>query len=128
MLVWALSQTRYERGYAGQVASGILISLISGLIIMVNAVIFRTVIFPDYLDEIRIAYIEMLRTEGKTEEEIAKMIRAMSGSQTPAMQAISGFLGTLFTGLVASLVIAIFYRRKEQDEHSANLDIGLYLL
>jgi hypothetical protein len=58
-------------------------------------------------------YVEMLRTEGKSEEEIKMVIDALAGSQTPVMGAIYGFVGTVMTGLIASLLIAIGYKKKD---------------
>jgi hypothetical protein len=113
VLIWGLKQTAETKGYGGQVVSGLIISAVGGVIIFVNSIIFTSVVFPNYFEEIRIVYVEMLRTEGKSEEEIKMVIDALAGSQTPVMGAIYGFVGTVMTGLIASLLIAIGYKKKD---------------
>lgn len=74
--------------------------------------IFTSVVFPNYYNDLNVAYTQMMQGQGLSEEEITKAIDAMKVTQTPFMGAIMGVVGTVGTALVASLVIAIFKRKK----------------
>jgi hypothetical protein len=54
----------------------------------------------------------MLEQAGKSPEEVRAQVEAMAATQTPFLQALFGAIGTIVTGLVASLVIAAFVRRR----------------
>jgi len=112
VLVWALRQTATEKTYGAQVGAGILMSVIGGVIIIGSSLLFTTVAFPRYFEELRVAQTQMLINSGNTEAEAAAQMEMAAQFQTPWYQAIFGFFGTLLTGAVASLVIAIFARKK----------------
>ena len=54
----------------------------------------------------------MLLEQGKNAQEIRAAMELAAKTNTPIASAVSGFIGTLVTGLVASLVIAGFVRAK----------------
>jgi predicted lipid-binding transport protein (Tim44 family) len=54
----------------------------------------------------------MLESQGKSAAEIAEALRANAATATPMAQAMSGFLGTLITGILVSAIIAIWVRAK----------------
>ena len=113
VLVVALRQTAAQgRAYGAQVGAGTLIALIAGVIIFIGSYLFTTVVFPDYFAEVRAAGVEAFRAQGMSEEQITTTLDQMAPMQTPFMNALMGFLGTLITGVLASLIIAVFYRKK----------------
>lgn len=113
MLVWGLRQTAARgRGYGGQVGAGMLISLIGGVIIIGSSILFTSVVFPDYFQELQGIQAQMMKAQGKSDIEIASMLAATAPMQTPVMNALTGFAATIVTGLLSSLVIAAFVRRK----------------
>jgi len=113
VLVWGLKQTAAQgRTYGGQVAAGTLMSVVGGVIIILSSFLFTLVVFPNYFEEIRVVQQEMLKAAGKTDAEIAAEVEMAAQFQTPVMQAIFGFIGTVFTGLIGSLIIGAFYRKK----------------
>ncbi|MBI3194459.1 MAG: DUF4199 domain-containing protein [Ignavibacteriae bacterium] len=112
ILYFALKETATTKTYGGQVVNGLLVSVYGGIIIFVSSMIFTSVVFPNYFSDLNAAYTEMMSGQGMSEEEITKAIQAMASTQTPFMGAIMGFVGTVGTALVASLVIAIFKRKK----------------
>jgi len=114
VLIWGLKQTAPAKTYGGQVGAGTLMSLVGGGIIIIVSILFTALLFPKYFEEVRTMTIEMYKVQGKTEEEINALLSASQWSQTPIVTALSGFLGTLVTGLIASLIIAIFLRKKDQ--------------
>lgn len=108
-LVWGLRCTAAPgRSYGQQVIAGTMMSVVAGAIIVVASLVFTMVAFPDYTSALEAATRASLQQQGRTEAEIAEALRANAASATPMAQAMSGFIGTLITGIVASAVIAIF--------------------
>ena len=112
-LIWGLRQTAAEgRTYGGQVVAGTLMAVVAGVVIIGSSLLFTMVAFPDYFAELEAAQRQMLQAQGQTPEQIEAAIEAGKTSATPMANAMSGFLGTLVTGILASAVIALFVRRK----------------
>ncbi|MCU0412110.1 MAG: DUF4199 domain-containing protein, partial [Bacteroidetes bacterium] len=95
-----------------QIAAGMLISLVGAAIIFVGSYLFTTVAFPQYFEEIRTVGERVLREQGKSEEEIRTTMELSASMQTPFFNAITGVIGTLMTGVIASAIIAFFVRKK----------------
>lgn len=114
VLVWALRKTAAEgRGYGGQVGAGTLISGIGGLIIIGGSLLFTTVAFPNYFAEIAAVQEQQLRAAGQSEEQIRTFMQMSAPGRTPMAQALTGFLGTMVTGVVVSAILAIFIRARK---------------
>src|SRR5262245_25357093 len=112
-LVWGLRRTAAEgRGYGGQIAAGTMMAIIAGVIVIGSSLLLTTVVFPDYFNEMQNTYRTILQRQGKTEAEIAAIVRSEMSGQTPMNQAMAGFLGTLVTGILASAVIAVWVRAR----------------
>jgi hypothetical protein len=107
-----LSITAAERTYGGQVIAGVLMSFVAGLLIILISLLFTSVMYPHYFEEVRSAIAEGMRRRGMGEAEINAEISAMSAVQSPIANAMAGFFGTVATGFAASLVIAVFRRKK----------------
>ena len=114
-LIWGLRRTAAEgRTYGGQIVAGTLMAVVAGVIIIGSSLLFTTVAFPDYFRELEAAQRQTLSSQGKSSAEIDEAVRASAVASTPMAQAMSGFIGTLVTGILASAVIAIWVRNKEQ--------------
>jgi hypothetical protein len=87
-------------------------SVVAAAIIFCGSMLFTTVAFPDYFQDLRDAHAEMLRAAGRSAAEIEAEVAQASAGQTPLANALAGVAGTIGTGLLASLVIALFHRRK----------------
>jgi len=98
--------------YWQQVAAGTGMAAVAAVIIFCGSFLFTSVVFPEYFGEIQTLQAEMMRTAGSSEAEISTAMDLAKTMQTPLINAISGAIGTLATGLVASLVIAAFCRQK----------------
>ncbi len=112
VLLWALRQTAATTPYLGQVGKGTVIAVIGAVIIFCGSLLFTTVLFPHYFEELRTVQTEMLRHAGKTEAEINAVLELGARVQTPFVNALMGVLGTVVTGFLASLLIAAFNRKK----------------
>ncbi|MGH9310098.1 MAG: DUF4199 domain-containing protein [Vicinamibacterales bacterium] len=112
-LVWGLRKTAAEgRIYGGQVVAGTLMAVIAGVVIIGSSLLFTMVAFPDYFAELEAAQRKMLQAQGQTADQIDAAIEAGKTAATPMANAMSGFIGTLVTGILASAVIALFVRAR----------------
>jgi hypothetical protein len=112
-LIWGLRKTaRQGRNYRRQILAGTMMAIVAGCIIVISSLVFTTLVFPAYFTDLEQAYRATLQQRGSSEAEIAAAIQANAASSTPMASAMSGFIGTLFTGIVASAVIAFFVRAK----------------
>ena len=108
-LIWGLRRTAAEgRNYRAQIVAGTLMAVVAGVIVVAASLLFTMVVFPDYLTQVEAAHQEMLRAQGKSEAEMAEALLTLRETSTPMAQAMSGFVGTLVTGILASAVIAIW--------------------
>jgi len=113
VLMWALKRTAAEgRGYGGQLGAGTLISVIGGVIIVVGSILFTTVVFPHYFQDVSALQEAKLRAAGRSDAEIQQMMAMVAKTMNPGMQAVFGFCGTLITGFVVSLILGAFFRAK----------------
>jgi hypothetical protein len=119
-LVWGLRRTAAEgRTYGGQIVAGTMMSVIAGVIIIAFSLVFTTILFPTYFSDLQEAYRAILQQQGKSEAEIVQELTKASAGSTPMGQAIQGFMGTLITGIVASAVIGLFFRKKAAAPRAA---------
>ncbi len=115
VMIWAFRKTAAEgAAYGKQIVNGLILSVVGAVIIFFGSLLFTTVVFPHYFQDLRAIHTEILRQGGMAEEEISRAVDAGAVMQTPVMQAISGVAGTLVTGLVFSLVLGVFFRRKSE--------------
>ena len=113
VLIWGLRRTAAQgRTYSGQVVAGTMMALIGGAVIIAASLLFTTVAFPGYFQDLEAGYRGMLQQQGRTEAEIAAEIAAWSPGQTPLRQAINGFVGTFVTGVVVSAIAGLWIRAR----------------
>jgi hypothetical protein len=115
VLIWGLKQSAAAKSYGGQVLTGTVMSGIAGAFLFVFSLLLTTVLFPNLIGEMRVVQSGILREAGRTEAEISASLRL----QTPLIQAFMGLAGTVVTGILASLVIAAFARKKDGVTASA---------
>jgi len=114
VLVWGLRLTAGEgKSYWGQVRAGTMISLVGGIIIFCGSYLFTSAVFPNYFAEIRTLGEEMLRSQGMSDPQIKSALDAQAPMQTSFMQALFGFIGTVVTGPIVSMILGIFLKKKE---------------
>jgi hypothetical protein len=114
VLVWGLRMTAGDgKSYWGQVGAGAMISLIGGIIIFCGSYLFTSLVFPNYFAEIRAAGEEWMKSRGMSVAEIKSTLDAQVSMQTSFMQALMGFIGTVVTGPIVSMVLGLFLKKKE---------------
>lgn len=112
VLVRGLRQTAATTPYLGQVGNGTLIAVIGAAIIFCGSLLFTTVLYPHYFEELRAIQTAMMHNAGRTDAEIQAALEMGRIFQTPIVNALMGVVGTIVTGLLASLCIAAFARKK----------------
>ncbi len=118
VLVFGLRKTAaLGRTYWGQVRAGALMSIVGGAVVAIGTLLLMTVVAPHFLEDVRRLEAERLAARGVEQAEIAARMAAAARIQTPGIQAIVGFLGTVATGFVASLVIGAFIRARGDDSN-----------
>jgi len=113
VLVVTLRRTRPGRRYGAQVGVGLITSAVAAVLVFLGSLLFTGVVFPDYFADLREAQERMLLAEGMSPEDVQQTLDDVAPSQTPGSQAWAGFMGTLGTGMVVSLVAAIFLRDRD---------------
>ena len=112
-LIWGLRQTAAQgHTYIGQVAAGTLMSATAGLVIIGSSLLFTTLVFPEYFEEVNAVSREMMLNEGKSQAEIRDVLAAAAPMQTPLRNALIGFIGTFVSGVISTAVIAVWVRAR----------------
>jgi len=112
IMVWGLKGTAAGATYGSQIKTGTIMSLIAGVIIFCGSIVFTTVAFPHYFEELRTVGQEVLKSQGKSEAEITALLDAQAPMQTSFWQAFFGFIGTLITGVIVALIAGAFLKGK----------------
>jgi len=114
VLIWGLKITSNEgKSYWSQVGAGTMMSLVGGVIIFLGSILLTSVVFPNHFAELRALGEEMMRAEGKAATEIKAILDSQAPMQTTFMQALFGFIGTMVTGFVVSLIAGASLKKKD---------------
>ena len=108
----ALRITAPTRTYLQQVAAGTTMAVVAAVVIFCGSYLFTTVLFPNYFQDLQRVGREAMTQQGLPEAEIARRLEAAAAWQTPVRNALQGVIGTVLTGVVASLVIGAFARKR----------------
>jgi hypothetical protein len=112
-LFWMLRQLPESgKTFAGILKAGTMMSLIAAVVIFVASYIFTTVAFPGYFEELRALGEQTYRAQGLSEEQIAATMAAMAPMQTPFVNALTGAIGTVVTGFLASAVLGLILKKQ----------------
>jgi hypothetical protein len=106
LLTWMLKNTKKQGfGYGQQVMAGLVMSLVAGAIIFIGNWLVTTMVFPTYYADVQAMTDRVRAAQGLAPEAGGQMMTAI-GSST------AGFIGTVCTGLIVSLVAAGLIRDK----------------
>lgn len=112
LVVWSLWRTAPRNGYGRQVASGVALSVMASVLIFAGSLLFTTVVFPTYFQDLEVLGRQIMTAQGKDAAQIDEAVRASAAWQKPLPNAFAGVFGTWVTGLLTSLVAAVWLRRK----------------
>ena len=82
----------------------------SGVVIICSSLLFTTVAYPEYFNELTEMNRQVLVAQGKSAAEVDAALKAAAPMNTPLANALAGFFGTLITGAIASAIIAFRVR------------------
>ncbi len=112
-IAWGLTMTRSAgKGYGGRLGAGILVSLYGAIIGIFTSLLYSLVLFPNALQEAKEMQLDQLATQGQTAEQIEMARKMMDVMFTPVANTAMGFVMTLLTGFVLSLILAAVIRKK----------------
>jgi len=103
--------------------SGFKASFLTVIFIAIGAAIFTYIygayINPEMVDHVIEIQKQKMIEQGRPDEMIQGMENATRGMMKPPFQALFGFFGTIFTGLIISLILPIFTRQKAEKSVAA---------
>lgn len=113
MLVWMLKNTMKQGfAYGQQVKAGIVMSLVAAVIIFVGSYLITTTLFPTYFADVSAMAGRALTKQGMSPEQVQAALATQAPMLTPLRSSCTGFVGTVVTGLVVSLLAAVMIRHK----------------
>ena len=115
VVIWTLRKTRDEgKRYGGQLLVGIVLAFVAAVRLFVNSYLFTTMIFPNYLDEVRVVQEEQIATQPNlNQQQIDMQRKALDVVLTPKAQAGLGAIMTVISTGLVTLIAAIFVRKKD---------------
>lgn len=108
--------------YGQGVGTGMLISLMAGIIVTIYTQVFISFIDPDFMQNMLNEAKRKMIEDGRSEEQIEvamEWTKKIMGS--PIIMAVMGILTNLFYGLIASLILAYFTKRINPDSQYNSL-------
>ncbi|MCK7461428.1 MAG: DUF4199 domain-containing protein [Sphingobacterium sp.] len=90
-----------------------MLSLVASVIIFAGSLLFTTVAFPNYFTDIQAAQTGDAEVGRACRRPTSRsQLAAAAAMQTPFMNALSGVIGTVVTGLVVAAIAGAFLRKK----------------
>ncbi len=93
--------------------TGIIISLITGIITTLFMLIYNNYINPEFFSTAMNYQTKLFKEAGKTPDEIAAIIDQYKANQKLSAQLISGIIGTPLMGMLPSLIITLILRKNK---------------
>ncbi len=103
-----------EWGYGNALGSGILTALFASLFGVVTAYFYFFVLNPEFSEINHQMQIKAMQAKGMSEADIAKIEPAMRMFSKPALLIVFQVIGSFFFSVIISLIVAIFFRKREQ--------------
>lgn len=100
-------------GYGRAFGAGVMITLFAALFTIITHWLYIAVINPEMTDVILQSQVAKMEEAGLPSDQIDNAQNMMRRMMHPAFQAVFAFLGTLFFGVIISLVTSAFLKRSE---------------
>lgn len=92
--------------YGQGLGTGMLIAILGGLVTAVYTFVFYSYIDPEFIDKmLEISRAEMLKKD-MSDEQIDQALEMSKKFMSPIMMTVFAYIGSLFFGLIISLVLA----------------------
>jgi hypothetical protein len=112
VIVALLYKTRESNTYVGQLRNGSLAGLVASPIVFVQSIVFTTVLFPTYFEDLQATHRAMLVAQGMSADQVAAELEKAGAMQSPVINAATGAFATIVTAVVVAAIAAIFLRKK----------------
>jgi hypothetical protein len=112
ILLWTLRDLAPTSGYGRQVWNGVSASLLGSMIIYAASILFITLLFPHYFQDLEALGRQIMAKQGLSPAQIEAAVRAQAPMQTPRASAMASAIGTVVTGFFTSVVAAAWLRKK----------------
>jgi hypothetical protein len=112
ILLWTLRGLAPMGGYGRQVWNGVSSSLLGSMLIYAASILFTTVVFPHYFQDLEAVGRQIMARQGLSPAQVEAAVRAQAPMQTPRASAMAGAIGTVVTGFFTSVVAAAWLRKK----------------
>lgn len=110
-IYWGLKKLSTRKlNYLHLIGSGIIMSVIAGVIIFVFSYLFTGFVFPEYLVDVQKMQREWMVSNGVPSEQASVILTAAKEHSSPLIQALSGVVGTTLIGMMSSVIIALFLK------------------
>jgi len=110
-VILALRETASSNGYGAQLASGLVLGVVGGIIIFLTSFTMLTFVFPEMVPE-QIAAFKASYQALEMDETAKQLMISSLDAVTPTTQAAQGAIGTLFTSLIVGAITGAFLRKK----------------
>ena len=104
-----------EGSYSQILIVGVFISISIGIIYALYNIISINFFYPHFMEDLINARAEILKSRGLSDKQIEQMISFARTQLTAAGMAVRNFIFLSASGIVSSLVIAIFLRKKSNN-------------
>ena len=113
LVVFMLKNTKKQGfGYGKQVMAGIVMSLVAAAIVFVGSYLIVPAVFPTYFQDLRAMSEKVWTAQGLPPDQVQARLAKEASMYTAMGSATLGFIGTLCTGLIVSLIASGLIRSK----------------
>ena len=106
----------YGNGFSTAFLTSVFVAVFSAIL----AFVYASYINPEMADHAWRIQEQAMIEQGMSDEQIGQVEGFTRTIMKPGLQAVFGFFGSLVTGLILSLIIAIFTRKKVEDDLGTN--------
>ena len=111
MGIKAYADTNGYMSYGQGLGTGLLTSLIAGVLLAIYSYLFMTVIAPDFMDGAIEAVRDQWEAQGMSDEQIEQAEGLVGKFMSPGIMAIMSIFSYGFIGLVSSLIASAVLKR-----------------
>ncbi|HAQ21157.1 MAG TPA: hypothetical protein DCR40_18270 [Prolixibacteraceae bacterium] len=98
--------------YGQALGFGVAIMLFAGIVSALYTLILYTFIDPALIDQMKAMQEEAMMQKGLSEDQIETAMSVASKMMSPAWLSIMGFVGSVFSGTIVSLLTSIFVKKE----------------
>lgn len=101
--------------YGQAVGFGVAIMLFAGIVTALYTMILYSFVDPGLIDQMKTMQEQAMAQKGLSEEQIEQAMTITAKMMTPGWMSIMGLVGSIFSGLIVSLITSIFVKKQNDD-------------